>query len=435
MLVLAGSLVLAGAVQAAPAEYVDARVCSSCHRKIADDYRQTGMGRSFFRPAPSNTIEDYSKRSEFYHPLSDTHYSMIRRDGAFYQRRWQIGFAGKEANVEELKVDYVLGSGNHARSYLHRTDAGTLIELPLGWYPDKAGGSWAMSPGSDSGHPRTRRFISYKCIFCHNGIPRIPAVHDAPGSDPVFLGDLPEGIDCQRCHGPGGNHVRTAATPGAKVQEIRGSIVNPARLSSKLRMEVCLQCHLETTSGRIPAEIKRFTRGPFSYLPGEPLEDFTLFFDHAPGTGHDDKFEAVSSVYRLRQSKCFAESDGKLICQTCHNPHRAPRGEDAANHYSKICRQCHNTALDTLIATRKHPAATDCVTCHMPKRRAEDTPRMVMTDHLIQRRPPAENLPANLSERPLEEYHGEIVPYYPSPFPKTDAERAVSCSGTGGARK
>ena len=109
-----------------------------CHRKIADDYRQTGMGRSFFRPAPSNTIEDYTKRNEFYHALSDTHYSMIRRDGAFYQRRWQIGFAGKETNVEELKVDYVLGSGNHARSYLHRTAAGTLIELPLGWYPGQS---------------------------------------------------------------------------------------------------------------------------------------------------------------------------------------------------------------------------------------------------------------------------------------------------------
>ena len=387
------------------------------------------MGRSFFRPTPSNTIEDYTKRNEFYHPLSDTHYAMIRRDAEIYQRRWQIGFAGKETNVEELKVDYVLGSGNHARSYLHRTAAGTLIELPLGWYPDKAGGSWAMSPGSDSDHPRTRRFISYKCIFCHNGIPRIPAAHEAPGSDPVFTGDLPEGIDCQRCHGPGGTHVRTAGSGAAKVAEIRASIVNPARLGPKLRTEICLQCHLETTSGRIPAEIKRFTRGPFSYLPGQPLEDSTLFFDHAPGTGHDEKFEAVSSVYRLRQSKCFAGSDGALTCQTCHNPHRVPRGQEAANHYSAICRQCHAS-----IASHNHTAAADCVTCHMPKRRAEDTPRMVMTDHLIQRRPPAGNLLADLHERSPEDYRGEVVPYYPSPFPKTGEHalyRAVAQVGLG----
>jgi len=53
----------------------------------------------------------------------------------------------------------------------------------------------------------------------------------------------------------------------------------------------------------------------------------------------------------------------------------------------------------------------------MPKRRAEDTPGMVMTDHLIQRRPPARNLLAVFRERPPEEYRGEVVPYYPSPLP------------------
>jgi predicted CXXCH cytochrome family protein len=454
LLVLAGSLLLRGYAQVdSKAEYVAPRVCASCHRQVADDYRKTGMGRSFFRPTSANIIEDYTRNNEFYHSLSDTHYSMIRRDGEFYQRRWQIGFAGKETNVEEMKVDYILGSGNHARSYLHRTAAGTLIELPLGWYPDPdrdrnpskpealAAGSWAMSPGSDSDHPRTRRFIAYKCMFCHNGIPRIPAGHEVPGSDPVFLGDLPEGIDCQRCHGPGGKHVRAAGAAGGRVEDIRGSIVNPARLSSKLRMEVCMQCHLETTSGRIPAALQRFNRGPFSFVPGEPLEDFVISFDHAPGTGHDDKFEAVSSVYRLRQSRCFAGSEGKLTCQTCHNPHRAPRGEEAKNHYSAICRQCHATrqnsieALDSLISSGKHPAATDCIPCHMPKRPAEDTPRMIMTDHLIQRSP-VERAPVGQAGRPVvaELYHGEVVPYYPSPLPQTDQNalyRAVAQVGLG----
>ena len=48
----------------------------------------------------------------------------------------------------------------------------------------------------------------------------------------------------------------------------------------------------------------------------------------------------------------------------------------------------------------------------MPKRRAEDVVHAVMTDHLIQRRPPA-NLLAEFPERhgPGLEYRGEVVPY------------------------
>jgi tetratricopeptide (TPR) repeat protein len=70
----------------------------------------------------------------------------------------------------------------------------------------------------------------------------------------------------------------------------------------------------------------------------------------------------------------------------------------------------------------------------MPKRRAEDTPRMIMTDHLIQRRPPAANLTAEVAERAVEDYRGEVVPYYPSPLPRTDENalyRAVAQVGLG----
>ncbi len=403
-------------------EYVDARNCARCHRKIDETYRQTGMGRSLYRPAPSNTVEDYRSKNEFTHLLSETHYSMTVRDGAYYQRRWQIGFDGKETNVEEMKIDYVIGSGNHARSYLHRTAAGGFIELPLSWYEEK-GGYWAMSPGFDDRHPQTRRFASYECVFCHDALPKIPAGHDAPGSDPVFAGDLPEGIDCQRCHGPGAKHIGVAQTAGAKLADIRASILNPARLTPARRMDLCMQCHLEPTSGAIPALIRRFNRGPFSYAPGEPLSNFLLVFDHAPGTGHDDKFEIVnSSAYRLRKSQCFLKSNGAMTCESCHDPHQALRGTEAIRHYSVACRQCHAAAFDVEVTAGRHPATGECISCHMPKRRTEDVVHTAMTDHLIQRRlPPGDSL-AVLAERhptPAEEYRGEVVPYYPAPLPQS----------------
>jgi len=403
-------------------EYVDSRRCALCHSQIYETYRQTGMGKSLFKPTPQNTIEDYKENTEFYHSLSDTHYSMIFRDRAYYQRRWQIGFDGTETNVEEMKIDYVLGAGDHARSYLHRTPRGTLIELPLGWYSER-GGYWGMSPGFDSRHPQTRRVVSYECVFCHDGYPKVPSGSDVPGADPVFTGDLPEGIDCQRCHGPGGQHIRATQTSGAKLSDIRGRIVNPARLSSKIQMELCMQCHLEPTSGRIPALIRRFDRGPFSYIPGQPLEDFILYFDHSPGTGYDDKFEIESAAYRLRKSRCFLESKGALTCLFCHDPHRnLPTGDEATKHYSSECRHCHEPGIGALIASGKHPDAADCVSCHMPKRRTDDVVHAVITDHFIQRKISTRDLQAELQERHLtdaEEYHGEVIPYYPFPLPKT----------------
>jgi tetratricopeptide (TPR) repeat protein len=415
-LYMVGLLLGAGVLPAQQQQYAAVKSCASCHHDIAENYSRTGMGRAFFQPPAANTLEDFSKSTKYYHALSDSYYSMANRDGAYFQRRWQLDAKGREINVEELKIDYVMGSGNHARSYLHRTERGMLIELPLGWYPNDG---WGMVPGSGTEHPQTRRFVSYKCMFCHNGYPAIPAGNEAPSSEPVFVGKLPEGIDCQRCHGPGAEHVRTAG---------RAAIVNPAKLSPERRMEVCMQCHLETTSGRIPAVLQSFDRGTFSFVPGQRLADFAISFDHAPNAGHEGKFEAVSSVYRLRQSRCFLESAGKLECATCHDPHRIPRGEEAVRYYSSVCQNCHSGAHPTQLA-----ANVDCVSCHMPKRRADDAPRVIMTDHLIQRRVSGKPL-AEFAERPAEEYLGEVVPYYPSPLPETPLNalyRAVAQVGLG----
>src|ERR1700736_4469334 len=145
-------------------------------------------------------------------------------------------------------------------------------------------------------------------MFCHNAYPHIPAGHERPFAEPVYEGPLPEGIDCQRCHGSGNRHMQLAGTAGARREEVRSAIVNPARLNAERQMEGCMVCHLETTSFPLPNAIQRFERGAFSYQPGEPLAGFILNFDHAPGTGREDKFEIVNAAYRLRRSACFLKS-------------------------------------------------------------------------------------------------------------------------------
>ncbi|HEY4361146.1 MAG TPA: tetratricopeptide repeat protein [Bryobacteraceae bacterium] len=410
--ILAGGLLMAlascshreAAKPQAKNEYVDTAICADCHTEIARTYAGSGMARSFSAP----TAASFPNPKPYFHSASATWYENVAKDGGWVQRWWQKGIGGKEESAGESKIDFVMGSGNHVRTYLHRTARGTLIELPLAWYAEK-GGSWALNPGLDESNPATGRKIGYDCMFCHNSYPSIPAGHDEAGAEPVYAEPMPQGIDCQRCHGPGGNHLQAVNRPGAKVEEIRAAIVNPSRLEKDRAMEVCLQCHLETTSAFLPNVIRRYDRGPFSYRPGEALSAFQLAFDHAPGSGREGKFEIVSSVYRLRQSKCFLESKGELGCTTCHNPHDIRHGEQAIDLYNKVCARCHAPAET---AAPGHPAGANCVGCHMPKRRAEDVVHVVMTDHLIQRRPPANPL-AEFPERhdPGLEYKGEVVPY------------------------
>ena len=50
------------------AGYLPPSACGTCHRAISESYRRTAMGRSFYRPTPENTVEDYSRNNQYFHP-------------------------------------------------------------------------------------------------------------------------------------------------------------------------------------------------------------------------------------------------------------------------------------------------------------------------------------------------------------------------------
>jgi predicted CXXCH cytochrome family protein len=338
----------------------------------------------------------------------------VQHDGKFFERRSQTGPSGVETNIVEEQVDDVIGSGNHARTFLHRDAQGRLIELPVSWYTEGAG-YWAMSPGFDRRDQEDfRRAIPAECMFCHNAYPEPTAqFNPAKLNPPAFPQRLPQGVDCQRCHGPGAAHVK-AAISGATVDEIRLAIVNPARLDRERQLDVCMQCHLETSSSHMPNEIRLYDRSVFSFRPGHPLGEYELYFDPLSNQS-DDRFEIAHAAYRLRMSACFKNS--QMTCLTCHDPHESYRGPGSTERYLKVCESCHEGVKHTTSL----PPSANCLDCHMPKRRTDDAVHVVMTDHYIQRIRPDRDLTAPFAEGSVKPSSKTgVTLYYPVQLPSTE---------------
>jgi len=347
------------------------------------------MFRTFGPVAKLDTIEDYGSSVEVVPRNGSEFFRVVRRDGRIYQQRFERNADGREVRQFELEVTHAIGSGRHARSYLHLDAAGELVELPLTWYTQEH--RWGMSPGYDRvANPRFSRVADAGCLFCHMAY---PASKPRYGVRQSWTDGLREtGIDCERCHGPGDRHVQ-AASNGATGAVVKQAIVNPAKLPRQEGMDVCLQCHLQTTSSGLPHAIRRFGRDVFSFRPGEKLSNYVLQFDHPPEAGRSEKFEVNGAGYRLMQSRCFLQSGGRLTCTTCHSPH----GNDKVA--AKVCLDCHKPHADA--------RSGDCTGCHMPKRRTEDAVHVVLTDHRIQRGPVVADLTASRHEK-AEEYRGNV---------------------------
>lgn len=387
---------LVAAILSVPPGYADDAVCADCHRELAESYKQVGMSQSFYKPRPDNLIEDWNA-PPYFHARSGQYFEMRRRGDAFVFRRYQRAADGSPINVFEQPIDWILGSGHHARTYLYATPGGELYQLPIAWYTRTH--EWRMAPGYDrADHDGVTRRVRHECMFCHNAYAGVATSSESYWRSQSFPPVLPHGIGCQRCHGPGARHAAIAVT--GDVAKTKRSIVNPARLDVRPRRDVCYECHMQPAVALFG--IRKFGRDVYSFRPGQLLADYAPPID----IDEKDRFEINHHPYRLEQSRCFRESGAKLTCLTCHDPHRKVPETQRAAHYRAVCMSCHEKA---------HRATEDCVTCHMPERRTQDVVHAVMTDHFIRRAPPTVDLLAPLEER--EPNVAEVDFVYPDSAP------------------
>ena len=335
----AGSPVSANLAESTNPGFLGADACRECHRDRHKSFAQTahyGTSRPASDASIDGSFESPNNRMTTGHP--EVHFDMIRRQGRHYQ---QVSFHGWEF---EVPFDIVTGSSKMAQTYLfwhrdrlHQMNVSHLSELDR----------WANSPGFVDGDAAYARRIGSRCLECHTTF-----VQAGPSEKQFVAETMIFGVSCERCHGPGRDHVEHHRRHPSDQQPRH--IANPADLTRQQRLDVCGQCHSGVT---------RFKTGPYQFRPGDSLDDH-----YQPATSKSNgSVHTSNQLSRLSQSECFLNSE--MTCGDCHNPHQMERGK--SDLFSQRCLQCHQSQQCGMHSRLGSSLADNCIDCHMPQQQGE----------------------------------------------------------------
>ncbi len=321
---------------------VGSEACRSCHANIYDTHIQTAHYRDS-RPAEEQYIKgSFAEGSNFFN-YNQFMSVELRKEG---DRFVQVGLVGG-TEMQRAFFDIVIGSGRKGQTYLF-WQGNNLFQLPVSYYTET--NSWCNSPG----FPNVFKFnrpIPLNCLECHatfaksNGINGDKVEYDK--------GSIVFGIDCERCHGGGADHVSWHLEH--KDDKIGRYIVNTAKMERQVRVDGCSLCH----SG-----FRKAIQPPFSFQFGDTLAKFST---GSPISNKADTLDVHGNQYGLMAaSKCYIKS-ATMDCSSCHNVHRNEYNEPKL--YSARCMNCHGDK-DAVHCSFKPTAGLvledNCIDCHMP---------------------------------------------------------------------
>ncbi|MCO8120188.1 cytochrome C [Stieleria sp. TO1_6] len=321
--------------------FVGADACAECHRERHAGFRETGHYQTSAVCTADRVLG----------PLQPPGNQLQTDDPS-----WSIRMQSEDGQVAQvvqlldwrfpIPMDVIVGSGKLAQTFLFwQQDA--LYESHVSYFTKTqmdGSGQWLASPGFEAVDANYARPIRVECLECH-----VTYIAKKEPPNRFHRESAIWGISCERCHGPGQQHVEFhQQTPSQTKAKF---IVHPQDLSRQQQLDLCAQCH----SGGF-----KFRQQPFRFRPGDDIDDFhKLYHPDSEDTG----VHTSNQLTRLKQSECFKQSE--MTCTTCHNPHQLQRGDLVA--FSKACLKCHSALQCKQKTLTPVELAADCISCHMPR--------------------------------------------------------------------
>ncbi len=318
------------AVKASPQTYVGSETCKQCHLEHYDSWKMT---------LHSRMLQDAQKNKDAI--VTEINEPKIREHLAKLGSKLKVPADQVYVpKVEEIK--YTIGSQWKQRYLVEKE--GTLFIAPIQFNVDT--GRW-VNYHEDSWD---KNAWLLKCGGCH-----------ATGANLEKKTFSEHAVGCEACHGKGSWHV---ALPKTAVFEKRQTIINPAKLTAGIAVQICGSCH-----NRGKATKHEGAEWAVGYEPGRALEPYFKSVSFAAGSkdmyanefskGHHQQYIDWS------QSMHFKEGVGCTSCHYVHQVGAPPTRSQTIAAGSKQCLTCHQT-MNSNKAHSIHSFG-NCIGCHMPR--------------------------------------------------------------------
>jgi predicted CXXCH cytochrome family protein len=358
---------------AAPAfadpSYAGSAACGLCHKDVYEKWKDTLHNKSQQELSPANdpVVVRWSGTVKLKTGnIPEVSIELIETPDGVH--RATLTDAKEPAKKKTYAVVRTYGGWGWKQRYQVKIGDSHYI-LPIQWNQATARWvpynlqNWYNEDGSLR-EPALNKSFEAQCAGCHNTGLQIEKT--AAGEFRTTYVEL--NIGCERCHGPGAEHVKTGGSKAA--------IVNPRKLSYERSLEVCGQCHSRGLSQ--PKGIHEFAWDEANnkgYVLGQPLSQY--YSDKggrwAEPEGHSRQHH--QQWLDFQKSRHFT---ARVACFDCHDPHGGP-GENQlvkANHNNTLCLSCHSkdkrfASNAAIRAHTKHNYAPEttgtsrCSGCHL----------------------------------------------------------------------